>query len=606
MREEDARGDEATRGPTGGEIRALALDLGRLAREDPRRLAERLAALPVAEQAELALRVPPVERLEILLHAPAPMRLVRALPDAEVYLTVREIGPTDALPLLSLASARQLVHLMDLEGWRRDRFDPDRAGAWVALLLEAGEPTLIRFLRAADDELLAMLFARWVRVAPLETDEDPSVQGAGETEAGTERGFLAPDGAHRFSPSIPEHAAAVRRLAELFFHDRQERYFRTILDALHSLPSELEEMALQWRQSRLEEHGFPPWDEALDVYAPPERGAAPPAAPEPAEPGALASPRTALRVLDERGVLARATDLLSGDVRERLLFEIASLANHLLVADAADTGDPDMHRAALEKAAAYVGIALEGRGATEPAAAAAIFGSEPLLELFREGHARSAALGARASHLVRKGWASVHPRALDLLDPPIRPRVTGLLRPRPLYFDLRAAEREGPYRDFRRLEEIEETRLALDLAEILGRVFVEGLGLDVPAVLRRASADATEPTRFSTLFLTALAWHASRGELGAAPLPPSEASRFVREVASRRTADPDAPGRALDGLLDRLSRELRLTPRDATALAAFGRACLTRLAEECGGLDPGAPVDPRHVSCLLLEGSPGR
>ena len=36
------------------------------------------------------------------------------------------------------------------------------------------------------------------------------------------------------------------------------------------LPSELEEQALHWRQSRLEEHGFPDWEEALSVYAPPE------------------------------------------------------------------------------------------------------------------------------------------------------------------------------------------------------------------------------------------------------------------------------------------------------------------------------------------------
>ena len=36
--------------------------------------------------------------------------------------------------------------------------------------------------------------------------------------------------------------------------------------ALFELPSEVEETALHWRASRLEEHGYPTWDEALSIY----------------------------------------------------------------------------------------------------------------------------------------------------------------------------------------------------------------------------------------------------------------------------------------------------------------------------------------------------
>jgi len=39
-------------------------------------------------------------------------------------------------------------------------------------------------------------------------------------------------------------------------------------------------------------------------------------------------------------------------------------------------------------------------------------------------------------------------------------------------------------------------------------------------------------------------------------------------------------------------------------LTAFGRACCEELAAECGALDPGVPVDPRYVSCLLIEHEP--
>ncbi|MDX1388936.1 MAG: DUF6178 family protein, partial [Acidobacteriota bacterium] len=244
-------------------------ELTELARNAPGRIGDELADLPLRQQAELALRLPPRERLEVLLHAPKPMRLVRSLPDVEFYLTVREVGPTDALPLVALGSAPQIRHLVDLESWRRDKFDAKRSGAWVALLLESGEPTLRRFLRDADDELLVLLFKKWVRVTQIEDDEPPDKHGHGETESGTESGFLSPDGYHRFSPVIPEHAPSIRRLAEMFVQEHPERYQRVLWSAMWDLPSEVEELALQWRQSRLEEHGFPPWDEAIHVYAPP-------------------------------------------------------------------------------------------------------------------------------------------------------------------------------------------------------------------------------------------------------------------------------------------------------------------------------------------------
>ena len=122
-------------------IADLAAQLAQLARRSPEALKRQIATLTIRQQAELALRLPAAERLQLMLHAPKPMRLVRTLPDADLYLTVREVGPGDALPMLALASASQITHLLDLESWRRDRFDPERAGAWVALLCEAGEPT---------------------------------------------------------------------------------------------------------------------------------------------------------------------------------------------------------------------------------------------------------------------------------------------------------------------------------------------------------------------------------------------------------------------------------------------------------------------------------
>lgn len=572
---------------------ALASELAELAKKAPGRLAERVEELTLREQADLALRLPSRERLELLLHAEKPLALVRALPDFEVYLTVRDVGPADAMPLLSLASGGQLQHLLDLEGWRGDRFDGDRCGAWVALLLESGEPTIRRFLNTADDELLTLLFQGWVRATAIDIDHEEPTKGHGETEAGDERGFVSPDGNWRFSPSIPEHAPAVRRFAELFYRSQQERYLRILWDAANTLPSEVEEGELHWRVSRLEEHGFPGLDDALTIYAPPAGKAIPPGEPlPPPVEGSIGAARSLILRHEARGLVAEATDALEGGARETALSGLVALANRVLVAEGWDAGDPAAHRRAAERVAGLVGAALEYRGAAGFEEAARVLASDATIELFREGFGKVSALRDRVRRMLREGFASKHARGIELVEGPLRARLRGLALDRPLHFDPELPETREPYREFASRAEIEEAKAAIDLAEAAGRLLVDGLGFPVAAVEDGAT--------FSTLLSTALAWHAVDGEARGEGLLADVASEFLRRFASKRTAEPGAVGGAMDAFLGELREIGTLPAADVPAITVFARACVDRIEAECGGLDPAVPVTPLTVGCLWL------
>ena len=114
-----------------------------------------------------------------------------------------------------------------------------------------------------------------------------------------------------------------------------------------------------------------------------------------------------------------------------------------------------------------------------------------------------------------------------------------------------------------------------------------------------AGSNPVAPT--TNVRLDSIARHAARGETRGDALPDDVVADFLRDVASRRTASEDAPTRALEALIVSWTAEFDLTEREKALLRSFGRAGLERLSSECAGLEPGVPVDPRYVSCLLLE-----
>ena len=129
-----------------------------------------------------------------------------------------------------------------------------------------------------------LLFQRWAQAKVMVSEEDADIHGSGHTEVGDGQGFMSPDDNYRFSPAIAEHRPAVQRIAQILFLDQPQRYSDILWAASYELPSEVEEGALRWRQSRMEEHGFPPWEDALSVYAPSDGVRVYPRPPQPTDP----------------------------------------------------------------------------------------------------------------------------------------------------------------------------------------------------------------------------------------------------------------------------------------------------------------------------------
>ena len=125
------------------------------------------------------MALPAEEALARILSDPQPAALVHAFPESDFYILVHEIGPEDALPVLALASDRQWDHLVDLEGWARDRMEVTGATRWMNLLMEADPRRFVRWFLTERSGFGELYLFHTVEVRMREHDQDPSDFGEG-------------------------------------------------------------------------------------------------------------------------------------------------------------------------------------------------------------------------------------------------------------------------------------------------------------------------------------------------------------------------------------------------------------------------------------------
>lgn len=548
------------------------------------------------------MTLPAEDALAAILEERQPVPLVHAFPEEDFYLLVQEIGPDDALELLSMASDRQWEFFLDAEGWAGDRPDLGGLTRWLNRFLQAAPDRLVRWAGEEKTDLLEYYFYRNVDIAIREEDHDAS-DFPDDFFSDDQVFFL------RLRPDVfePETEVADKDTREAFLTDflkrlsREDhvRYQSMLLEAAGILPAEMEEELYRRRNVRRAERGFAPLEEAVGVYQGLTADALEARYPKVLRPPEGAPPAAPVGGLDGDDPFSRALSLPNlSDVIEPLQSEFAGLCNHLIVADRLTVRDRESLREVARKAAGYISIGLEAAsGEISPAKAASAVRRHALIDLFRVGFREAAALKSRAHRWHAESWAMRQGLPLTFWGEDWLGVLGGLLLPRPRYCDeTRAGER---YREFSSLEEIR--RAADRLEQIVRADRLLDLADPLDSAETKVVAEAEGRITWGTVLLNRWA----RTRLGlSGTLSPIPLAIFRPFFQALWADDPEAVRLSPDvrtDLMGFLAGETRLEPAELLEWAGAVVDALAAFLESELGQVSARDLDPRFVLPFRLS-----
>jgi len=352
-----------------------------LARTDRAAARAQVDALSVEGQVALVCEAPMARRRDLLELVSNPEALVPELPEAELCYTIKAIGIPDAGWLMEHATNEQLVACIDLDAWSDLVPDPAQLGEWIRAAADAGEETLQRLAHSLDAELLCLWLTDRVDVW-LKTNDDDWEPPAGATTL---------DGQfYQRARNEQDDLADVRALLDVLFRNDYWHYFRLLQAVNWELQSGNQEWALRWRSGRLQDLGFPTWDEAMSIY-----GVVPARLldrlPEPEAdfqiggwPLPVWIPRLPLSPESGHAIFLAFAEL-EDDARRGRLYAFLALSNRVAVADRLALGDAESIPAALEKAAVMTSAGLEHLARVHGVGLADVVRRTSIEQLFRVG-----------------------------------------------------------------------------------------------------------------------------------------------------------------------------------------------------------------------------
>ncbi len=559
--------------------------------------------------------VPARARVDAILERADARDVVRSLDAQSLYALIHETGTDIAWELLMMASGEQVRAFLDFDCWTRDEFEGERFTSWLEILLQREDPDFVEMLDTVDPEILALWLRERIQVFQWEEDRDL-------LDAIDAPVLTSPCGQYALAlPTEHEDVDAIRLLLERIYATGVENGQRLLEAARWEMTTDMMERAFEHRSARLGDLGFVPFHEAHEVFAWRDPGPWADATREraraAAEPPLVISEGGRLDPLDVQlqhlearrfgdapTAFVRALGALPAvvpperldDVVESVLSQFRAVVARAHIADLGNPGDVVAMRAAVERADAYLGIALELVAGDDDALAASALARTPLRDLHQAGFSATARLAREAKRLRDRGnLGLIDGQPLSLLEDDQRELLAGLARRRP------ALSADGGAR-FERLAAVEAAARRLARIAFVELAFFGLLRFqrdELAQLVFDPARCATPPEQvtYRVLFATLLADLVADRPRALTPLTRDELRASL--AAARAADDPVAE------LTDAGARLLRAAARGQTTVDSLAAAFASEVAVALeDALGDGLPDPPFEVAQQLFLVAP--
>ena len=120
--------------------------------------------LSLEEKVRQVLAVPWETRVRLIMLSNNPRKLVHALPEEELYWTLKQYGPEDALSIITMTTHDQFQYIIDIDCWQRDTLDVAAVERWYRLLSKCHESKVIEWFVRSDEPLLVSTLQQLMHV----------------------------------------------------------------------------------------------------------------------------------------------------------------------------------------------------------------------------------------------------------------------------------------------------------------------------------------------------------------------------------------------------------------------------------------------------------
>jgi len=534
-------------------------------------------ALSFAERLEMVRVSDSAFRYRLLIEAADGPDIMQRLSGQDVFLMLKEVGDEATESLLPMISPEQYTFCLDLDCWQGDSVDAGKALQWLDNLMNCDEEKILDVVREMNFELLVLVLKKHITIlhGPEDIDdEDVRIEA------------MRRDGGYEISYRNEAEAKLFTTLFDLLFR-LDPGFYSYLIEATRGESDALiEESVYQQRTDRLIEVGFPDPLEAKSVYGwfdPDSFDRSEKKRPMTPAGSGQAQPAFMLIEANPRDLLAAA---LAANYTSATNWELACLANRVLLADGVDLADRKAVQSSLARMYETFNLALEYLCDSREEAVD-LLASAYFQHLFQLGHNLKVRLQRRAQQLKTSAIGR-------FLDTPFNAVLTALLhKPQPLYFAGLDAPGEVSERPFRSAIDLVKAEKWLDKIEAQRRLFVDRLPFDLPQGdsldLAGCHPARLEELTLSQLLLTALANRVLGRTFAPEPLTVDDLARLHDNISQ-------------DGKLDRTWRDETVTWIETLVDGAesFAGWCLDALEQEFCAI-ASDELDPRFVGGLIVR-----